>query len=358
MTNTRGLQVKTAAVLLLLLTATGSSEGMHKLEVSGASSVVWYEMLTTCSSWKLGWEQEQLPSGDGVILFDSATDPTTSPDWAQEMAAALPFMTASHALIQSLLDQTSITVKTKLDVKHVYLAMATAISASKWKSAALKPSKAPSNPVSQAACWLRKSAATIVAEMGSYPFLRQSYNQNAILRRRNVDMGSFLMMAQEQKELQQKAHSVLQSTQGRFAELLLHILQGLVLGLGFPSILDVQQQVEKDALVRFGACPISAPLMCCRLPPRQQSLVCTQAQLHLVLQVSCCHQQHLASCKSRKFTCASCMPHDVILITGPGIAVSGMHALPCLQQCLCLPRTWHQCEHVTCLAWLVAARCA
>jgi hypothetical protein len=317
MTNTRGLQVKTAAVLLLLLTATGSSEGMHKLEVSGASSVVWYEMLTTCSSWKLGWEQEQLPSGDGVILFDSngGTDPTTSPDWAQEMAAALPFMTASHALIQSLLDQTSITVKTKLDVKHVYLAMATAISASKWKSAALKPSKAPGNPVSQAACWLRKSAATIVAEMGSYPFLRQSYNQDAILRRRNVDMGSFLMMAQEQKELQQKAHSVLQSTQGRFAELLLHILQGLVLGLGFPSILDVQQQVEKDALVRFGAFPISAPSMCCRLPLWQQSLVCTQAQLHLVLHVSSSHQQHLASCQSRKFTCASCMLHDVILTT-------------------------------------------
>ncbi len=304
LTNTHGPQVKTAAVLLLLLTATASSDGKHRLEVSGASSVVWYEMLTTCSSWKLGGEQEQLPSGDGMVLFDStgATDPTASPAWAQEVAAALPFMTASHALIQSLLDQTSIMVKTKLDVKHVYLAMATAISASKWKSAALEPSKAPGNPVSQAACWLRKSAATIVVEWGLYPFLRQSYNHDAILRQRNVDMGSFLMMAQEQKELRQKAHSVLQSTQGRFAELLLHILQGSVLGRGFPSILDVQQQVEKDVLVRFGACPISVPSMCCRKPSWQQSLVCTLAELHLVLQLSSSHEQHLALCKSRELT--------------------------------------------------------
>lgn len=361
LTNTRGLQVKTAAVLLLLLTASGSSEGMRTLEVSGASSVVWYEMLTICSSWKLGWDQEQLPSGDGRLLFDystRATDPTTSPAWAQEMASALPFMTASHALVQSLLDQTSAIVKTQLELKHMYLTVATAIGANKWNSAALEPSKAPSNPVSQAASWLCKSAATIADDWALYPFLRQSLNHDAILRQHDVDMGSLLMIAQEQKELQQKAHSVLQSTQGRCAELLLQVLQGMMFGIGFPSLMGVQQQMEKDALVRYGACPVNAPSMFCRLRPWQQSLVCTQARLHLVLQGSSSHQQHLASCKSRDFTCAPCMPHNVILITGAGIAVSGMHALPCLQRCLCLPRTWDQCEHVTCLAWLVAARCA
>jgi hypothetical protein len=333
LTNTRGLQVKTAAVLLLLLTAAGSSEGMRKLEASGASSVVWYEMLTICSSWKLGWEQEQLPSGDGVFLFDSigARHPTRSPAWAQEMAATLPFMTASHALVHSILDQTSITVKVQLEFKRVYLTMATAISASKWKPAALEPGKAPSNPVSQAARWLRRSAATTVEEWAFSSFLWRSLNQDLTLRQHNMDMSSLLMMAQEQKELQQKAHSVLHSTQGRCAEQLLQLLQGLILGIGFPSIMGVQQQVEKDALVRFGACPINAPSMFCRLRQWQQSLVCTQAQLHLVLQVSSSHQQHHAPCKSCKFIRASCMPHDVILITGAGTAVSGMHAFTCLQ---------------------------
>ena len=314
LTITRGLQVKTAAVLLLLLTATGSSEGMRKLEVSGASSVVWYEMLTVCSSWKLGGEQEQSPSGDSLVLFDSngATDPTTSPAWAQEMAAALPFMTAGHALRHSLLNQSSITVQWQLEVKHTFLTVATAISASKWKSAALEPSKASNNPVSQAARWLCKSASVLADDWALYPFWRQSLNYDATLRQHDVDMGSLLMFAQEQKELQQKAHSVLQSTQGRSAELLLQILQGLMLGIGFPSVMGVQQQTEKDALVRFGACPINASSMFCRLPPWQQSRVCTQAQLHLVLQVSSSHQQHLASCKSRKLICASCIPHDVI----------------------------------------------
>jgi len=213
----------------------------------------------------------------------------------------------------------------------VYLTMATAISASKWKPAALEPGKAPSNPVSQAARWLRRSAATTVEEWAFSSFLWRSLNQDLTLRQHNMDMSSLLMMAQEQKELQQKAHSVLHSTQGRCAEQLLQLLQGLILGIGFPSIMGVQQQVEKDALVRFGACPINAPSMFCRLRQWQQSLVCTQAQLHLVLQVSSSHQQHHAPCKSCKFIRASCMPHDVLLITGAGTAVSGMHAFTCLQ---------------------------
>ncbi|KAL0031111.1 hypothetical protein WJX77_004227 [Trebouxia sp. C0004] len=249
---TSSIKVKTAAVLLLLLTAAGSFEGMRKLEASGASSVLWYEMLTICSSWKLGWEQEQLPSGDGVFLFDStgATDPTKSPDWAQEMAASLPFMTASHALIQSILDQTSITVKVQLLFKRVYLAMATAISTSKWKPAALEPGKAPSNPVSQAARWLRRSAVTTVVDCAFYPFMWQSLLQDTTLYQPNLDMGSLLMMAHQQKELQQKAHSVLDSTQGRCAEQLLQLLLGQILGIDAKSALGVQQQVEKDALVR------------------------------------------------------------------------------------------------------------
>ncbi len=252
---------------------------MRKLEASGASSVVWYEMLTICSSWKLGWEQEQLLSGDGVFLFDSngATDPTKSPSWAQEMAAALPFMTAGHALIQSILDQTSIMVKVQLLFKHAYLTMATAISTSKWKPAALEPGKAPSNPVSQAARWLHRSAANTVEDWAFYPFLWQSLNRGTTLCQQTLNMGSLLKMAQEQKELQQTADSVLHSTQGRCAEQLLQLLHGQILSFGVNSGLGVQQPVEKDALVRFDATPSNAPLMFCILPPRQQSLVCTQA---------------------------------------------------------------------------------
>lgn len=273
---------------------------MRKLVASGASSVVWYEMLTICSSWKLGREQEQLPSGDGVFLCDSnrATDPTNSPAWAQEMAAALPFMTAGHALIQSILDQASITVKVPLMFKHAYLSMATAISTSKWKPAALEPGKAPSNPVSQAARWLHRNAANTVELWAFYPFLWRSLNRDTTLCLLN--MGSLLKMAQEQKELQQTADSMLHSTQGRCAEQLLQLLHRQILDMGVESSLGVQQQVEKDALVRFDACPINAPSMFCRLHPRQQSLVCARAQLHLILQVSSSPQRHHASCKSCK----------------------------------------------------------
>lgn len=306
---------------------------MRKLEASGAASVVWYEMLTVCSTWKLGSEQEQLPSGDGVFLFDSsgATDPNNSPAWAQEMAAALPFMTAGHALIQSILSQTSFTEKVQLLFKHAYLTMATAISTSKWKPAALEPGMAPSNPVSHAARWLHRSAANTVEDWAFWPFLWQSLKRDTTQRQQTLNMGSLLKMAQEQKELQQTADSMLHSTQGRCTEQLLQLLHTQILSFGVNSGLGVQQPVEKDALVRFDACPSNAPSMFCILPPQQQSLVCTQAQLHLILQASSSHQHHQASCQSCTLICASCKPHDVVLTTGAWTAVSGRNASPCLQ---------------------------
>lgn len=324
-TNTHAPQVKTAAVLLLLLAAAGSSEGMREMETSGASTVIWYEMLTVCSSWKLGWEQEQLPSGDIVFPFDSTgvTDPTKSPAWAQEMAAALPFMTAGHALIQSILDQASITVKAQLLFKHAYLTMATAISTSQWKPAALEPGKAPSNPVSQAARWLHRTAANTVEEWAFYSFLWQSAYRGTTLRQQIVNVDSLLKMVQEQKELQQTAESLLHSTQGRCPEQLLQLLYRQILSFGVNSGLGVQQQVEKDTLVRFDACPSNVPSIF--------SILRTHAQVHLILQASSSHQHHQASCERCTLICASCKPHDVMLTTGAGTAVSGMHAFHCLQ---------------------------
>ena len=242
------LQVKTAAVLLLIL-AGSVTEGMSKLVASGAPIVVLHEMLITANShsYKSGAQQSAADEGALLSLSDVATNPKDSSVWAQEMAAVLPFIAASHALRQSMeewLHYKDVGMHNQLLVRQLLLIMSTSISASEWTPAPHDTLEQPGNPVAQAGNWLRTRLAKAQQLVSQVPFMWQ-----CVLFRRamdgeqaDVDIDYLDEMAQAQRDLRKSAHAILQSTQGTFADSLMwwtHV--GPVLGA---------QQSELDTQVR------------------------------------------------------------------------------------------------------------
>ena len=237
------LQVKTAAVLLLLLIVSGTPEGASRVEASGAFGAVTLEMLEVANSWSSGSDEHPLGS-DGVHVNGSveAANSTSSLVGAMGLVVSLPFMVAGSVLTNIIKHHQEDTMKlVKLDTQQAVLVTNFIISTSGYKPPTQPAVKLPSSIVSQAAQWMRH----VLGSLEALRFIILSHTASVEMTELR-SMSDLCQLAEELRDLQKKADSMLRKD-GHAVVYLWHV-QAACVAQG--TIVSIEQQAATHAMIR------------------------------------------------------------------------------------------------------------
>lgn len=252
--TSRVTQVKTAAVLVLLLMSVGDSDGHRKVSDSGAVTVTLLEMLSEANSWQASSAQFPAPAG---MLAVSKPDPEESVP--PEMTAALPFMEACSALLQCMFHGQPSgdfiqAIKLRMGTAKLGLAanLAFSVSTCKWRPTQ-KPPAAPRSPVAKMLQWWCRRFPELTLPGWPYHFWEFRALAN-ILTWPSMSTSRMLWLADKIRRQQQAARRLIdRSYEDVGLEVAITAVTSVLLEANTNPTAGMGQQVGHDAVVRF--CP-------------------------------------------------------------------------------------------------------
>lgn len=254
-------QVKTSAVLVLLLIEAAGSSGHRKVLGSGADIVTLLEMLAVANSWPASSAQQlpQQPSAPADLHTLSEADPAhTVPP---EVVACSPFVAACstllHRLVYSSLQELAEgslpavsalqeTYDTLMLVNTLnFVTMAFAVGTCNWQSAQQSPSK-PRFPRKLMQWWRRRTL--IYSPIGWYWLV----GKTLLILGFNPGMSTsrMLWLADRVRKQQQAARDIIEDSEAVGVEDIIKGVTEAVLQVENNRRIAFGPQGQRDALVR------------------------------------------------------------------------------------------------------------
>ena len=254
--TTYATQVKTAAVLTLLLMSVGDSDGLLNVSESGAVIVTLLEMLSEAGSWQTSAAQlsAQFPAPAGMLAVSKA-DPAESV--APEITAALPFMEACSALLQCLFHGQPSgdfiqAIKLQMGTVKVGLAanLAFSIGTCNCRPAQRLPA-APRSPIAKVLQWWCRRFPLLTLAGWPYHFWEFNALVN-IITGPSMSPSRMLWLADKIRRQQQAARRLIaRSYEDVGLEVAITAVTEVLLEAKNTTTEGVSQQVGHDAVVRF-----------------------------------------------------------------------------------------------------------
>ena len=249
-------QVKTSAVLVLLLITVTDSDGHHKVSESGAVTVTLLEMLSVASSWP-AFSSDQLPAlssdpADMHIVSEAETAQTVSP----LVKASSPFMAACNALLHCLvhrpphygvMDFTRASAFQRTFTLSLVAMMAFAVSTCNWQSAQQAPAEI-SVPLARVMQWWRRKALFLTPAGWSFYWLVAKTVKAGV--EPTLSTSRMLWLADRIRRQRQAAQHMIESSEAVGVEEVVKLVTAAVLQVENNSCVEMGQQVQRDALVR------------------------------------------------------------------------------------------------------------
>ena len=242
-------------LVLLLITAT-DTDGHHKVSKSGAFVVTLLEMLSVASLWP-AFSAHQLPaqssdSADVHIASEAETAQTVPPP----VKASSQFMAACNTLLYCLvhcpahkgvIDFARVSaIKGPLLLSHVAM-MAFAVSTCNWQSAQQAPAEV-SLPVARVMQWWRRRALWVTP--AGWPFFWLVNFTVAAGVEPTMSTSKMLWLADRIRRQRQAAQHMIESSEAVGMEEVVKLVTEVVLRVENHSLIELGQQVQRDALVR------------------------------------------------------------------------------------------------------------
>ena len=266
------IQVKTSAVLVLLLITAGGSGGHSQVTESGAAVITLLEMLCVAGSWPAtsAHQQSAQPSDSGGMHALSEAEPAqTAP---REITAALPFMEACSPLLHRLFRGQApgdLRQVAKLLQSTFALGFATnlafSVSTCNWKPVQPVPATA-NNPLARVLQWWRQRFPMLTLAGCSFRLWGISAPVN-ILIQPQVSAIRMLRLADNIRKQRQAAKHLIEGSHEAFGlEIVIKDVTAILLGAIDTKSSGVGQQLGRDAFVRSVQCSRSCTIAICNVP--------------------------------------------------------------------------------------------
>lgn len=242
-------QVKTSAVLVLLLITLEDSDGHHKVSESGAVTVTLLEMLSVAGSWP-EFSAHQLPaqSSAGVHTVSEAETAQTVPT---QVEASQPFMAACATLLHCLAqkDVRDIEALQRTVMPLPVAVTAFAVSTCNWQSAHSPQTAKMSSPLATVMqCW-RRQALLLTPAGWSFNFLVSKIVSD-IRADPTTSVSRMLRLADRIRRQQQAAQRMIKGSEAIVVEEFVNMVKTSVLRVEDDRCIVLGPQLQRDALVR------------------------------------------------------------------------------------------------------------
>lgn len=241
-------QVKTSALLVLLLISAQDSEGAQKVLDAGAMTITLHEMLSLAGSWSRASETE-VPAGQlSGSVGHTAPQSKTSEAATQEVMASAPFMTAGQALLYCLSERAragdmATFFGQAFTFKAGVVALAFSLSTSNWEMRPEPAAGSHSFATRAQQWWSRQSSIVLVLKS----YLQFLSSWNSLLSSPSMGLDRMLHLADTIKRDRQDACRVMDSKGAIGAENIVRFVTTLMDTSQIPS---AKSQLERDTLVR------------------------------------------------------------------------------------------------------------
>ena len=249
-------QVKTSAVLVLLLMTAEDLNGHRKVTESGAAVVTLLEMLSVAGSWPAASSQHLSASSSDSGGVRTLSEAKTAQPALPEITSALPFMEACNALLHLLYQgqaQGGLRPVGKLLQSALALGFTTnlafSVSTCNWKPVQ-HASVAASNPFARVLQWWCRQFPMLTLAGCSFQLWGCSTFFN-ILTQPEVSARRMLWLADRiRKQRQAAKHLIEGSHEALGLEMVIRDTTAVLLGAIDTQSSGVGQQLGRDAVVR------------------------------------------------------------------------------------------------------------
>ena len=249
-------QVKTSAVLVLLLIAVEDLDGHHKVSESGAVVVTLLEMLSVASSWPATSAQQWPAQPSDAAGLQTVSEAETAQTVSPEVKESSPFMAACNTLLYCLVHR-SAQAGTNLAQVSAFLRalissnramMAFAVSTCNWQAA--QQSRAKTNPsLARVVRWWRRQAFVLSPTWLSFSRL-VTKTAFSTCDEPTMSVSRMLWLADQIRRQRQAAQHMIEGSELVGVENLFNWVTAAVLRVENNRYIVLGQQVERDAFVR------------------------------------------------------------------------------------------------------------